>query len=544
MSLDRVPGQFPPSLPIYGRSSCFPCANDLYQTSRKWKAATCGAVALYVVLSVAVAATKRPISDEIWFASPAVNLVTQGHMGTSVIDPVGTGLEQIDRYTYWVLPLHLLAQAAWYNVAGISLQSVRTLSMLWGLLGLGAWFFIARTLSGHREVGLLAVMLIAVDMVFVEQSATGRMDMMCAALGFASIAAYLRLREQNLTKAVVVSQCFAAASIFTHPNGVFAVGSVSFLALSFDRERLRWKHLVFAGPYVVAGALWGLYILQAPAAFVSQLTANVAGIGNRNSGWMGSGRFSGLLSPWTALKAEVTERYLPTYGFAADATAGGRLKVLVLVLFVTALAGCFANRKIRQHRGTRALLVMTLLYFVGETFFNFKLHLYLVHVTPFYCGILALWLYHCWRDQTLPRLLLGGLLAAFVTIQIGTSVSVTLKRQYQVIDRPAIEFLKQHAKPPAFVLGAAHFAFDLGLRGNVITDDSLGYYNGKKGDFIVVVEGLLEKYEKDKPEVYRYMQSLLRDEYRRVYDGKCCAIFARYEAALYDRSLLAVSPPP
>jgi Dolichyl-phosphate-mannose-protein mannosyltransferase len=501
----------------------------LCQANRRWKAAACGAVALYVALSVADAATKRPIPDETWFASPAVNLTRHGYMGTSVIDPVGTGLKQIDRYTYWVMPLHLLAQAAWFKVAGVSLQSVRALSMLWGLLGLGAWFLIARHLSGQREVGLLAVTLIAVDMVFVDQSSTGRMDMMCAALGFAGIAAYLRLREQDLTTAIVVSQCFAAASIFTHPNGAFAAGSIAFLALYFDRERLRWKHLVFAGPYVVAGALWGLYILQAPAAFASQLSVNVAGIGNRSSGWMGSGRFSGLLSPWTALKAEATERYLPTYGFAPDATAGGHLKVLVLVLFVTAVAGCLASRKIRRDRGARALLVMTVIYFAGETLLNFKLHFYLVHVTPFYCGIVALWLYHCWRDRALPRPLLGGLLAVFVTIQVGTSVSVALKRQYQVVDRPAIEFLKEHAKPPALIIGATRFTFDLGLEGNVITDESLGYYNGKKGDFIVLVEGWLEKYEKDRPEVYRYMVSLLRDEYRRVYDGKCCVIFARYE---------------
>src|SRR5258705_6080688 len=494
-----------------------------------WKAATWAAVAVYVLLSLAGPATIRPSADEGWVASPARNLINHGYMVTTVIDPVGTGLKQIDHYTYWIMPFHLLAQATWYTVAGVSLQSLRTLSMLWGLLGLGAWFLIVRSLSPHREVAFLTVILIAVDIAFVRQSSIGRMDMMCAALGFTGIAAYLTLRKRNLTTCLVASHSFIAASIFTHPNGVFALGTALFLSLHLDRQRLRWKHFAFAVPYVIAGALWGLYILQAPTAFMSQFTANVAGIGHTNASWFQSGRFAGLLMPWTALKAEVAERYLPTYGFAADATAGGHLKIFVLGMFIGAITGCLVRNKIRADRGARVLLLMALLYFVGETFFNFKLYFYLVHITPFYCAILALWFFHSWRDQTLPRPLLSGLLALFVSIQVATSVSVAVKRQYQVIDRAAIQYLQQHAPPPAFIIGAIQFAFDLGLEGNVITDESFGYFSGRKGDFIVLVKGYrsLDKYGRDTPEVYQYIVSMLRDEYRRAYDGMCCEIFAR-----------------
>lgn len=504
----------------------------LSQASRTWRTATSGAVALYLILSVASATSTRPIPDEAWFASPAVQLAKHGYMGTSVIDPISTGLKQIDRYTYWVMPLHLLAQAAWYKVAGISLRSARTASMLWGLLALGAWLLIARALSRHQEVALLTVILVALDMVFVQQSANGRMDMMCAALSFGGIAAYLYLRERSLAASIVLSHSFIAASMFTHPNGVFAFGSAVFLALYFDRAKLRWKHVAFAIPYVVAGMLWGLYILRAPTAFVSQLSANVSGIGNTTD-WMHSGRFAGLLMPWASLKAEVAERYLPTYGFAPDATAGGHLKLFVLGLFLLAISGCLVSKNIRDDRGARALLVMTCLYFLGEATFNFKMSFYLVHITPFYCAIVAFWFYHSWRDQTLPHFLLGALLVLFVTIQVGTSVSVASKRQYQVVDRPAIEYLRQHAPPPSLILGATHFAFDLGFEGNVITDDSLGYYNGRKGDFVVLVKGYrsIDKYERNQPDVYRYIVSLLRDEYRRVYDGRCCEIFARYNTA-------------
>jgi len=502
----------------------------LLQADRAWTVTLWGTITLYVVLSVADARATRPIPDEAWFASPAVNLVKHGHMGTSVIDPMSTGLTQIDRYTYWVMPLHLLAQALWYKVAGISLQSVRTLSLLWGFLGLWAWFVIVRHLSSNRHVALLAVILIALDLVFISQSASGRMDIMCAALGFAGIATYLSLRERNLTTALLTSHVFAAASVFTHPNGIFASASLAFLALYFDRKRLQWKHLIFAAPYVLAAGLWGLYILQAPATFVSQLTANVAGLGNQNAGWMRSGRFAGLLAPWASIKAELTQRYLPVYGFAPDATTGGRLKMLVPALFLTGIVGCLLSTRLRRHRGAKVLLLMALLYFAGETFLNFKLHFYLVHVTPFYCAILAWWLHESFHTRTLPRPLLLALLAAFLSIQVATSLSVAFKRQYQTIDRPAIEYLMEHAKPPALIIGATQFAFDLGLEGNILTDDSLGYFSGRKADFILLSAGenWLAKYENTHPEAYEYVVAVLANEYRRVYVGPCCEIFARY----------------
>src|ERR1019366_4799574 len=42
---------------------------------------------LFVVLAVLCAHVNLPGTDEAWFASPALNLITQGHFGTSVLDP-------------------------------------------------------------------------------------------------------------------------------------------------------------------------------------------------------------------------------------------------------------------------------------------------------------------------------------------------------------------------------------------------------------------------------------------------------------------------
>ncbi|HVG22106.1 MAG TPA: hypothetical protein VNI02_23930, partial [Blastocatellia bacterium] len=149
--------------------------------------ATLGAACLYAALTIGISLTKPPEIDEGWFASPALNLITRGSMGTTVLEPSGTltsKLTGINQHTYWVMPLHLLAQAGWYEVFGFSLFSMRTLSIAWGLVALASWFLIMRALSGSLKLSMMAAAFIALDYVFIMHASLGRMDMMCAALGF------------------------------------------------------------------------------------------------------------------------------------------------------------------------------------------------------------------------------------------------------------------------------------------------------------------------------------------------------------------------
>ncbi len=159
------------------------------------------AVVVYVALAFGSAATKSPEIDEGFFANPAFNLATRGFMGTTVLEDEGSALKGIRERTYWIPPLHLVLQAGWYKVVGFGLVQLRAVSILWGLVALGAWFLIMRQLSGERSVGLLTAGLLALDYTFVAVASLGRMDMMCAALGFAGLAAYVTLRERDLRAA-------------------------------------------------------------------------------------------------------------------------------------------------------------------------------------------------------------------------------------------------------------------------------------------------------------------------------------------------------
>ncbi len=74
---------------------------------------------------------------------------------------------------------------------------MRALSLFWGLVALASWYLILKALSGQTSVALLGAGLLASDFYFTASSATARMDMMSASLGFAGLAAYLSLRRRS-----------------------------------------------------------------------------------------------------------------------------------------------------------------------------------------------------------------------------------------------------------------------------------------------------------------------------------------------------------
>src|SRR3954447_5465205 len=100
-------------------------------------------VLLFIALAVVSAHVTLPGTDEAWFASPAVNLITRGTFGTSVLDPTAAfrhnNLTGITQHTYWTVPLYGLVQAAWYRVVGFGLMHQRYLSAVWGLVAMWSW---------------------------------------------------------------------------------------------------------------------------------------------------------------------------------------------------------------------------------------------------------------------------------------------------------------------------------------------------------------------------------------------------------------------
>jgi 4-amino-4-deoxy-L-arabinose transferase-like glycosyltransferase len=477
----------------------------------------------YFALALGTALSRRPWSDEGWFASPALNLATNGSMGSPVLDS-SSWLPGINQYTYWVLPLHLLTQAGWYKLFGFSLLSLRMLSAFCGLVTLAAVFVIVRRLADDYRAALFTSTLLAVDYSFVMGAAFGRMDMMCAALGFTALAAYLSLREKHFAWAVIVSHTLVAASGLTHFNGILHFAGLIFLTLYFDRRRIEWRTVALAAvPYVVGAMGWGLYILQDPAVFAAQFKANATT----------GGRLQGLSAPWLGFIHEFTERYRLAFGLGEQSpghSSVARLKALILVAYVVGVIGAFCTRRFRRHRGLRALLAMTAIYFVIMAVLDGqKLAWYLVHILPLYAALLALWLSEAWHVRRLSRWAIAGAVAALLLLQVGGVAQRIRTREYQTTYALAADFLKHQLRPSTLIMGSAEMGFALGFNEHLIDDSYLGYYSGKRPDFIVVDEIYATSFRGsavERPAVYDHINRLLTEQYRLVYDQGLYRIYA------------------
>lgn len=482
-------------------------------------------VILYVSLAFGSSLTKRPWSDEGWFACAGYNLATHGFMGTTVLEEKGSPFAGINRRTYWILPLHIIAQAGWYRLTGFSLFSLRALSTLFGVVGLLSWYVIARRLSGNATVALLAAALLGADYYFVQLGSFGRYDMMSAALGAASLAAYLQLRDKNLQAAVLISHVLVVANGLTHFMGIFAWLALVLLMGHFDRRRLRWRHLALAAlPYLIGAAAWGGYILQDTGSFKAQF------LGNATTG----NRLAGLLMPWVALKREIVDRYFIGFGLGAHSAGHSGpivLKSLALAAYWLGTLGCLTVGALRRQTGVRLLLIFTALCFVLLTLLDgHKQTWYLVYIVPLYACLLAVWVAYLWDKQTLPRWAIAAGIGGLLAVQAGGTLLRMKVNTYQERFVPAVDFLRQNTPAEAMIMASAEVGFGLGFNRRLVDDIQLGAASGKVPDFIVVDENYqssFQAFQAERPKVYEFIRQRLSKEFQPVYEHADYTIYGR-----------------
>ena len=491
--------------------------------SGRWAGpAAWGIVCVYLLTAGATAATRRPWFDEAAFANPALDLITRGSMGMTISEPTGFGSTpgvtqvHVQDHVYYSMPLANIGQAVWYKLVGFGIFRMRLYHILWGLLALGSWAFIVLTLTGSWFPTFLSALVIATDKAFIEAAANGRPDMMSAALGSLAIAAYLALHERDLSAAILVSQALLAVALFTHPIGVLAESAVCVLCARFDYRRLRWRQLSFAAiPFIVGFGLWGLYISRDPEAFRTQFGRNA------------SGREGGLRAPLQAIGSEVRSRFVNSMYLPPYATGVRRATILIPIIYYFAAIALLFRRD-----GPRLLGVAALV-----SFFSFgvlestKAPFYLVHLTPLLACCLAVWTWLEWNAGSARRWAAAGVAAVLVALQTAWIAYACWQNPYRMQYLPAMAFLDQQAGPKSLIIGNSELGFHFGFFNNVIDDSTLGYYSGKRPDFIVVdANGYGEAfkgYSSQDPGLDRFVRKTLNEDFQRIYTGAVYTIYRR-----------------
>jgi hypothetical protein len=467
---------------------------------------------VYIALSAGTAHSLRPWIDEAWHGAPAWSLAFRGYMGTPCF--VEAGLKDIDRYTYWIMPIYPVLQALWYRLFSFSLESMRALSILCGLVGLLCWTLVFRRLTEDSQGALLFMALMACDYVTMTGAGTGRPDVMSFAFQAGAFAAYLHWREKSLARAILISQTLVVASGLTHPNGgMLSFLGVLWLVIQLDRQRLRPAHFALAAIPYAAGAIgWGAYIAQDPQAFLSQY------------GYQLGSRSQILAPPWITLRDELLKRYLTMMGLRAH-SPGSRgphfLKALIFLAYAVSIAALFTIRSLRQKTASRVLLGLIVIYFLFFTFMEgTKAAYYLIYLVYSLAAATVVFSRWCWQNYPRIRPLVTLGLAALFVIQTGGVIYRIRRDAYHKEYMPAIAFLRAHAKPGDLIIGSHELGFSIGFQPDFMDDHLLGMNTGKWARYVFVEEiyqGRFDTVKLKDPEEYAKLQDRLA-QYKVIYD--------------------------
>ena len=472
-----------------------------------------GIVLFSLLFCAGLALTRRPWCDEAWFASPAYNLDHHGFMGMTLLDPHGFPfapyVEGIDRYTFWVMPGYMLMQAGWYKVVGLSLFSMRAISILWGGAALIAWYLVVRWLSGDYRIALLATFLLGTEQHFIRSASTGRMDMMCAALGLVSLALYIRLRRR-FALALFAASCVSAVNLLTHPNALFGILALAVVVFYYDRKSITLRSLLLAAcPFIVLGSLWGLYLAQAPHFVATQFQAQRA-IPHR---------FEIPWNPFKAIEQELALRYGTPYGLTSKLPMS--LEAIILAQYFGAFIIALGVSDTRRTNEVKVLLAIAAMTFAILMCIQ-KNWYYLIFIIPYYTAIAAIAYAWLWRKYTRFRMPLVALLGIVLALNLGIVSARILHNDYEHRFLAATTFLKQNAKPGDLIIGSGELAFEMGFDGQVLDDSRLGFLSGKIPEYIVI-EGQYANYwfpwfSAYEPATHRYIVGLFANDYDVVYD--------------------------
>ena len=487
-------------------------------------------LAVYFGLAAWNAATTYIWTNEAWFASPAFTLVHKGYLGTTIFDSAGTWMDGIERRTYWMPPLYLLLQAAWYQLFGFSLLAMRSISVVGGAVVILAWYSVVLSISRRRTIALLAAAVVAIDLRFILFASLGRPDMLCAALGALGLAAYLHYRKSSLRRAVLIAHGLAAASCLVHPCGLLYLGGLLLFMLYYDRHRIGVRDFVFSGlPYAIGLGAWGIYILQAPTQFLHQFTGNVSGIASE---FANANRWRDIGSPLLALKREFFLRYGSSFGWYGHGFMD-RAQLAVLLIYAVAIVVCVLAPRIRNHTGYRALLLLGCFDYLALALLDgLKASAYLVHTLPLCAALLAISVIHFWPTARVERWrawALASLIGVLGVVQLGTTVSNILDQPQRQDYEAAVAFLRR-AQSPSPIIGAGELAFALGFDSGLVDDLRLGYFTGKRPELIVanaIYRGWFDRSAVIYPDIHRYVVKLLAEDYRVVFRNASYTIYPR-----------------
>jgi hypothetical protein len=459
---------------------------------------------IFTALAVGRCFSNLPWVDEGWFFDPVYNWLTHGHTGTTIIDATGFPWEGIERRQYWQPPLHLVVDAIWLKIMGLTLPAFRGLSVFAGIFFLLSWLFLLNHFESPNAVKLLAMLFIATDYAVLRAGSDGRTDMLAATFGISAVAVYLKFRKDRFTLAIALSQILAVCGGLTHPMG--GVPYLAMLAYFFvtgkDWQRIRPVHLALAAaPYIVGAACWGVYILQDPVTFRKIFLGSSA-----------AGRLGGIRHPLLSIRNEIVQRYLVPFGLYGKGLVL-KAKLVIPFIYLAGAALVWIIGPIRRQPYLKPFLAMwSIMALALLALDNQRNGTYLGHVFPLYAILLSALICWLYENRHFPRPLLVLFAVGFFLLQMGGSLYIIYQNPYHHEYLPVTDFVLQQAVPGDRIVGTTELGFGIGFD-RMVDDMSLGYFAGKPSPDILILNprylAFYEQMRRENPPAYSFIEQRL-----------------------------------
>lgn len=312
--------------------------------------------------------------DEAWMASRAYAWI---HDGVNVGPLDGALIEQPEEFTH-VLPLiTTLIHAKVIQAIGLSVLSLRLVSLLAGTALLTAIYAISLELYRSRRGGAITVLLVAVSYPFLYSSHLVRPDIFVAALGFGAIALYLVGRRRYPTALNVLAGLMLGIAFEIHPNAMIYGPIIVALYLVDDKWRFFRKRefWAFVGGTCLglAGYVW-LHILPNPGTYFAIISEPQ----QTHMPPAASGALTGI-----ALSFLDTAKFLLT-------GTGGRL--------IAVMAAIIALWRMQRSKHVQAFTMFAASFVAFAFLIRNKIPYYLILITPFSNVLLGAWIEQTLRE--------------------------------------------------------------------------------------------------------------------------------------------------
>ena len=481
---------------------------------------------ILIILSVSMIFTIMPWGDEAYVANESFNLLAKGYLTNTLGISNGSFDNSVGTLSYSQVPLYFLAQALFFKMFGIGLFQIRFLSLLFGLLGLGAIYYILRKILKNNILIFFTLLLVSVNLYYVQSSSIARTDMMSSALSLIAFAVYLNLREKKFWLSILLSNIFICLSGLTHPVGIAGFFSLIFLILYLDQKKVNYKIVLIALiPYLLGGISWGLYIFRNLSIFTTQFGGRIKDPGEGN-----------IL---TSIYGEFLYRYfLNSYGILPESfTLFNILKLVMKLLviafyFVNFILGAF----LLKEKKTKAIWWILLIYFlVLMIIFWNKSAVYLVWINPLFLIILA-FNYQIINKKKFFKIIYILFFVLIIFVSGMGVINIVQRNDYKNAYIADLDEFNNNYYKGGLIYGHSTIAFYYDFNDKILRDDSgLGYDTGVLADYIAVDtrykilysssdDTNFKSYKEAKSyypkEIRDYVNKTLNEKYIKLFEGK------------------------